>query len=216
MILAVAAITGSGVVWVVFWAAFGLTALAIGLATLLMIMMSGAIVRWIEFSPGEDATRLMIMRLLPPPTTIAVADLERVVALDKSTDQRKTIVILLHMRAGVESTHGAHSIFAPFSRIDIQTVLGWLSSQLAPAQVPVEYRKDADRDLLCPDEWWTDADLAKLWQVPVSDVEELTARHDIRSCRYEPRATASSSAGDRTVTVYDPARALEVTAEVRG
>ncbi|WP_330350939.1 hypothetical protein [Streptomyces sp. NBC_00582] len=210
--LVVAALTESGLVWAIVWVGLGLTVLAvIGLALALLLTMSTTMVRWIEFRPQGDTEQLVIASFLRS-TTVAAADLQRVVVVERlRLGQRKSLNVVLHTRGGtVECEPGFQ---APVSKVAAQALLDWLTSQLAPTQVAVEYRREVDRNFLCPDQWWTQADLAALWHVPIGAVDELAVRHGVRSYRYTPRGAATDSAG-RTMTVYDPARAHEVAEEL--
>ena len=211
--LMVAVVTGSGLVWAILWVGLGLTVLAvIGLALALIFMMSTTMVRWIEFRLQGNAKQLVIAYFLRS-LTVAAADLQRVVVVERlRVGQRKSIQVVLHTPAGtVECEPGFQ---APMSQVGTEALLDWLTSQLGPAQVVVEYRTEVDRNFLCPDEWWTPSDLAALWHVPVGVVDELAVRHGIRSYQYTPRGAAMYSA-DKVTTVYDPARAHEVAEKLR-
>ncbi|MFJ8113746.1 hypothetical protein [Streptomyces sp. NPDC096132] len=210
--LLVAVLTDSGPVWAIVWVGLGLTVLSVtGLALALMITMSTTMVRWIEFRPQGDATQLVVARFLRS-STVAAADLQRVVVVERlRTGRRKSITVVLHTRGGTVDCEPA--LLAPLSQVDTEALLGWLTSQLGPAQTAVEHRTEVDRNFLCPDEWWTPSDLSALWHVPVGAVDELAARHGIRSYQYTPRGAATY--GDKTKTVYDPARAHEVAEELR-
>ncbi|GAB7109750.1 hypothetical protein JCM4814A_80650 [Streptomyces phaeofaciens JCM 4814] len=211
--LVVAALTGSGLVWAIIWVGLWLTVLAvIGLALALTGMMSTTMVRWIEFRPQQNATQLVIARFLRS-STVATADLQRVVVVERlRLGQRKSITVVLHTRGGTVDCEPA--LLAPLSQVETEALLDWLTSQLGPAQAAVEHRTEVDRNFLCPDQWWTPSDLAALWHVPVSAVDELAVRHGIRSYQYTPRGAATYSA-HRTMTVYDPSRAHEVAEELR-
>lgn len=211
--LVVAALTESGLVWAIVWVGLGFTALAvIGLSLALTGTMSTTMVRWIEFRRQENATQLVIAHFLRS-STVAAADLQRVVVVERlRLGQRKSITVVLHMRGGTVDCEPA--FLAPLSQVDTEALLNWLTSQLGPAQAAVEHRTEVDRNFLCPDQWWTPSDLAALWHVPVSAVEELAVHHGIRSYQYTPRGAATYSA-DKTMTVYDPSRAHEVAQELR-
>jgi hypothetical protein len=211
--LVVAAVTGSGPVWAIVWVVLGLTVLAvIGLALAMLFTVSTTMVRWIEFRPQGEATQLVIARLLRS-STVAAADLQRVVVVERlRVGERKSIAVVLHTRGGTVDCEPAFR--APLSQVDTRALLDWLTGRLGPAQAAVEYRTEVDGNFLCPDEWWTQSDLAARWRVPVNAVDELAARHGVRSYQYTPRAAAKYSAAE-TMTVYDPARAHEVAEELR-
>jgi len=211
--LVVAALTQSGAVWAIVWVVLGLTVLAvIGLALALLFTVSTTMVRWIEFRPQGRATQLVIARFLRS-STVAAADLQRVLVVERlRLGERKSIAVVLETRAGTVDCEPAFR--APLSQVDTGALLDWLTGQLGPAQAAVEYRKEVDRNFLCPDEWWTQSDVAALWHVPAGAVDELAARHGVRSHQYTPRAAATYSAAN-TMTVYDPARAHEVAEELR-
>ena len=211
--LVVAALTRSGAVWAIVWVVLGLTVLAvIGLALALLVTVSTTMVRWIEFRPQGKTTQLVIARFLRS-STVAVADLQRVVVVERlRLGERKSLAVMLETREGTVKCEPAFR--APLSQADTGALVDWLTGQLGPAQAAVDYRKEVDRNFLCPDEWWTQSDLAALWHVPADAVDELAAHHGVRSHRYTPRAFAMYSPA-RTMTVYDPARAHEVAEEVR-
>lgn len=212
--LVIAVLTESGLLWAIVWVGLGLTALAvIGLALALMFTVSATMVRWIEFRPQGDAKQLVIARSLRS-SIVAAADLRSVVVVEGlRLGQRKSLKVVLHTRGGtVECEPGFQ---APMSQVGAEALLAWLTSQLGSAGAAVEYRAKIDRNFACPGEWWTRSHLAALWHVPVGAVDELAARHGVRSYQHTTRAMAMHSPA-RTVTVYDPDRAYEVAEELRG
>ncbi|MFK8905627.1 hypothetical protein [Streptomyces sp. YS-3] len=211
--LVIAVITESRLVWGILWVGLGLTILVvIGLALALIFTVSNTMVRWIEFRPQGNAKQLVIAHFLRS-STVAAADLQRVVVVERlRAGQRKSLKVVLHTRAGtVECEPGFQ---APMSEVGLKALLDWLTSQLGSAQVAVECRTEVDRNFVCPDEWWTESDLAALWHVPVDAVDKLVACHGIRSYSYTPRGAAMYSP-DKTMTVYDPASAHEVAEKLR-
>lgn len=213
VVLLLAALTESGVIWAVFWVGLGLMVLAVlGLALALTVRLSITMVRWIEFRPQGHAVALVIMGFLRP-STIAASDLQRIVVLERlQAGRRKSITLVLHTSAGTVHCEPART--SPLRTLSTQTLIDLLARQLGPAGAPVEYRSKADRSFPCPDEWWSDSQLAALWRVPAGTVDEVAAHHGVRRYQYTPRTSAAYSA-HTTVTVYDPARALEVAAELR-
>lgn len=212
-ILVIAAITGSGLVWGLFWAVLGLAVLAVaGLLVALVFTVSATMVRWIEFHGQGDEARVVIARFLRS-SSIAAADLQRVVVVERlRLGRRKSIGVVLHTRGGtVDCDPGFR---APLSEAGTEPLVDWLTGRLGPALVAVELRAEVDRNFACPAEWWTQSYLAGLWNVPVGAVDELADRHGVRSHRYTPRESAMYSP-HRTVTVYDPGRAYEVAEELR-
>ncbi|MER5638057.1 hypothetical protein ABT095_13995 [Kitasatospora sp. NPDC002227] len=211
--LAIAALYRSGFVWGLFWVILGLTALAVALLVVGTVFTAPAtMVRWIEFRPSGSAAQLVVARFLRT-STVAVADLRRVVVHERLRLGRRTsIKVVLHAsRDRVDCEPG---LFAPLSEVGTDLLIGWLTEQLGPAGVPVELQTEVQRNLLCPDEWWTPSEVATRWQVPVSTVDELAARHGVRAYGYTPRAAALTSP-EAELTVYDPVRALEVAEAVR-
>ncbi|MFE0459471.1 hypothetical protein ACFW1A_09450 [Kitasatospora sp. NPDC058965] len=211
--LALAALFGAGVIWGVFWAVLGLTALAVivlgaGVAFPAVVTM----VRWIEFRSSGSATQLVVAGFLRS-STLAVTDLQRVVVSERlRLGRRASVTVVLHTTGGpVDCEPG---LFSPLSQVGTDLLVEWLTEQLDPAGVPVELRSDVRQRFVCPDEWWTRSELAARWQVPVSAVDGLAARHGVRGYRYTPRAAAMSSPHS-VVTVYDPGRAHEVAEAVR-
>ncbi|MEV6549809.1 hypothetical protein AB0M57_14035 [Streptomyces sp. NPDC051597] len=206
--LVIAVLTESGLVWAMLWVGLGLTALAIiGLALGLILTVSTTMVRWVEFRPQGNAKQLVIASLLRS-STASVAELQRVVIVERlRLGQRKSLKVVLHTRAGMKECEAGFQ--APISRVAPKALLDWLTSQLGSTHVAVEYQTEVDRNFVCPDEWWTPSSLAALWQVPVGSVDALAVSHGVRSYQYTPRAAAMYSP-DKTITVYDPARAHEV------
>ncbi|MFD5088939.1 hypothetical protein ACFVYP_33950 [Kitasatospora sp. NPDC058201] len=213
-VLLVAALTGSGLLWAVLWAGLGLAVVAvIALATAMVFVSAATMVRWIEFRPQGDAARVVIARLLRS-STVSAAGLQRVVVIERlRLGRRKSIAVVLHTREGA-AVKCEPAFRAPLCEVRTEALIDWLTARLGPTSVAVEHRTEVDREFLYPDEWWTGSDLAALWHVPVSAVDELATRHGVRSRRYTPRAGAMYSAPE-AVTVYHPGRAHEVAGALR-
>lgn len=212
-ILAVAALTDSGLVWAIAWAGLGLTALVMtGLALALVFETLTTTVRWIEFRPHGSTQQLVIARFLRS-STVAAADLQRVILVERfKAGQRKSLEVVLHARGGTVKCEAG--IQAPMFQVSAEALVDWLTSQLSSARIALEHRTEIDRSFVCPDEWYTQAGLAALWQVPASAVDELVVRHGIRTYQYTPRAAAMFSP-DTTTTVFDPAGAHDLAEELR-
>ncbi|MFF9839317.1 hypothetical protein [Streptomyces sp. NPDC013740] len=199
--------------WVVLWAALGLIALAIGvLVPAVMFMTVTKTVRWIEFRRQGSTQQLVIAYFLRS-STVAVADLQRVILSERfEADQRKSLEVVLHTRGGrVACKPGSLS---PMSRVSAEALLDWLTIQLGPAGIEVEHRTKIDPRTVHPDEWYSEAGLAALWDVPADEVDSLVVRHGIRTRTFTPRAAALYSPA-KTITVYDPAGAHDVAEELR-
>ncbi|WP_158717810.1 hypothetical protein [Streptomyces sp. NRRL F-2664] len=207
--LFVAVLTESAVAWALVRVVLGLAVLAVvGLAVGSLWVVAATQIRWIEFRPHEDTTRLVIAHFLRS-SAIAVADLERVAVVERFRLGRRTsIKVVLQRRGGTLDCEPA--LRAPLSLVDRELLLDWLTGRLGPSRVGVEYRKEIDRTSPPPSEWWTQSDLAALWQVPAAAVDDIADRHAVRRHSYTPRAASTS-----TATVYDPTRAHEVADELR-
>ncbi|MFJ7158187.1 hypothetical protein ACIQUQ_25070 [Streptomyces sp. NPDC101118] len=209
-VLGIALGTGS---WVILRVALGLIALAITVfvPTVIFTTLTEA-VRWIEFRPHGSTQQLVIAYFLRS-STVAAADLERVVLSEEfKAGQRKSLEVVLHTRGGtVECKPGTLS---PMSRVGAEALLDWLTSRLGPAGIAVEHRTKIDRSFVCPDEWYSEASLAALWNVPAGEVDKLVVRHGVRTYTFTPRASALYSP-TTTTTVYDPAEAHDVAEVLR-
>ncbi|GHB52605.1 hypothetical protein GCM10010347_23160 [Streptomyces cirratus] len=211
--LVAAVISGSSLVWGGLRLLLALTVVAvILLAVAMMCVTVSTMVRWVELRPRATPAQVVIARFLRS-STMATADLQRVVVIERlSLGKRQSIKVVLHTRSETVECEPATS--APLSRVDAQALTGWLTEQLGPAQVAVEHQTQVKRDFLRPDEWWTPSHIAKLWRVPVSEVDAMAARRGVEAYPYTPRASAMYSPGT-SVTVYDPGRAYEVAEELR-
>ncbi|MEU4351883.1 hypothetical protein [Streptomyces sp. NPDC023838] len=212
-VLVVALISGSSLVWGIFWILLALTVVAvILLAVAMMYVTVSMTVRWVEFRPLGTPAQVVIARFLRS-STMAMADLQRVVVIERlSLGQRQSVKVVLHARS--ETVECEPSTSAPLSRVDAQALTGWLTEQLGRVQVTVERQTEVKRDFVRPDEWWTPSHTAELWRVPVGEVDGIAARRGVEGYRYTPRANAMYSPG-ASVTVYDPGRAYEVAEELR-
>ncbi|NXY95174.1 hypothetical protein HYE82_12395 [Streptomyces sp. BR123] len=199
--------------WAILWVALGLIALAITVVVpAVMFMTLTEKVRWIEFRPHGSTKQLVIAYFLRS-STVAAADLKRVVLSEQfKAGQRKSLEVVLHMRGGtVKCKPGT---LGPMSRVGAEALLDWLTGQLGPAGIAVEHQTEIDRSFVCPDEWYSEARLAALWQVPANEVDELVVRHGIDTYTFTPRGAALYSPA-RTTTVYDPAGAHDVAEKLR-
>jgi hypothetical protein len=175
--------------WAILWVALGLIALAITVVVpAVMFMTLTEKVRWIEFRPHGSTKQLVIAYFLRS-STVAAADLKRVVLSEQfKAGQRKSLEVVLHMRGGtVKCKPGT---LGPMSRVGAEALLDWLTGQLGPAGIAVEHQTEIDRSFVCPDEWYSEARLAALWQVPANEVDELVVRHGIDTYTFTPRGAA--------------------------
>lgn len=211
--LAVAAITGSSLVWGGFWVLLALTVLAVIVLTAASIYFTATMtVRWVELHALGSPAQVVIARFLRS-STMEMADLQRVVVIERlSLGQRQSIKVVLHTRSQTVECEPATS--TPLSRVDAQALTNWLTEQLGRAHVAVELQREVKRDFLRPDEWWTPSHTAELWGVSVGEVDGIAARRGVETYGYTPRASAMYSPGT-SVTVYDPGRAYEVAEELR-
>ncbi|MFF8603147.1 hypothetical protein ACF065_33325 [Streptomyces sp. NPDC015232] len=209
-VLGIALVTGS---WAVLWAALGLIALAMTVVVPTVVFMKVTeAVRWIEFRPHGSTKQLVIAYFLRS-STLAAADLQRVVLSERFRGgRRKSLEVVLHTRGGKVACRPG--TLGPMSRVGAEALLDWLTGQLGPAGIAVEHKTEIDRNFVCPDEWYSEAGLAALWQVPASEVDALVVRHGIKTHTFTPRGAALSSP-TRTTTVYDPAGAHDVAEELR-
>ncbi|GLX31925.1 MULTISPECIES: PrgI family protein [Streptomyces] len=199
--------------WAILWAAFGLIALAMIVVVPAAIFMTlTEKVRWIEFRPHGSTEEIVIAYFLRS-STVATADLQRVVLSERFGKARaKSLDVVLHTRGGkVECKPG---VLSPMSRVSAEALLDWLTSRLGPAGTAVEHRTEIDRSAVRPDGWYSEADLAALWNVPADEVDKLVVRHGIDTYTFTPRAAALYSPAG-TTTVYDPAGAHEVAEKLR-
>ncbi|WP_329404296.1 hypothetical protein [Streptomyces melanogenes] len=212
-VLVVALITGSLLVWGIFWVLLALTVVAvILLAVASMLVTVSLMVRWVELRPLGTPAQVVIARFLRS-STMAMADLQRVVVIERlSLGQRQSIKVVLH--TGSETVECEPGTSAPLSRVDAQALTDWLTEQLGRGQVAVERQTEVKRDFLRPDEWWTPSRTAELWGVPVGEVDRIAAQRGVETYGYTPRGAAMYSPGT-SVTVYDPGRAYEVAEELR-
>ncbi|MFD9434882.1 hypothetical protein [Streptomyces sp. NPDC060002] len=208
-----AVISGSSLLWGGFWVLLALMVVAVILLTVAMMYVTVSMtVRWVELRPLGTPAQVVIARFLRS-STMAMADLQRVVVIERlSLGQRQSIKVVLHTRS--ETVECEPATAAPLSRVDAETLTGWLTEQLGRVQVAVERQTEVKRDFLRPDEWWTPSHAAELWRVPVGEVDGIAAQRGVEGYRYTPRAHAMYSPGT-SVTVYDPGRAYEVAEELR-
>lgn len=186
-VLVVALITGSLLVWGIFWVLLALTVVAVILLTVAsMLVTVSLMVRWVELRPLGTPAQVVIARFLRS-STMAMADLQRVVVIERlSLGQRQSIKVVLH--TGSETVECEPGTSAPLSRVDAQALTDWLTEQLGRGQVAVERQTEVKRDFLRPDEWWTPSRTAELWRVPVGEVDRIAAQRGVETYGYTPRA----------------------------
>ncbi|WP_327251641.1 hypothetical protein [Streptomyces sp. NBC_01244] len=211
--LVAAVISGSSLAWGIFWVLLALTVVAVIVLAVAMVFVTVALmVRWVEFRPLGAPAQIVIARFLRS-STMTMADLQRVVVIERlSLGQRKSIKVVLHI--GSETVECEPMTSAAFSRVDAQALTDWLTEQLGQVQVAVEHQTEVKRDFLRPDAWWTPSHTAKVWQVPVGEVDGIAAQRGVGIYQYTPAAAAMYSPGT-SVIVYDPGRAYDVGEELR-
>lgn len=210
--LLVAYFSGYTLVWGLVWAELVVLGLAAVVVVVAGVVRAPMEVRWVGFRPEHDPPQVEIARLMHR-STLAMDDLRWVTVLERTKlGQRKSITVSLHTTGG--TVEGTPSASAPLMRVDAQALTEWLTSELAPCGVEVEYRTEAQKTFQCPEEWLPGGQLAALWKVPPEAVRENAALHGVKSHTYTPRVSAMYNPGN-TVTVYDPAHVHEVAETLR-
>jgi hypothetical protein len=106
IVLALAALTTSGVIWAAFWIGLGLIVVTVlGLAVGLLLQLTTTMVRWIEFRPQGNAVEREVMGFVRA-STVAATDLQRVVGAGSrrsaSRELRRERVIRLELQPSAE------------------------------------------------------------------------------------------------------------------
>jgi len=178
--------------------------LAIGLP--IMVLLGRAelrTVRWIEVQPGW-----VILRRIRGVDRIAMSDLRRIVIVER---------VKLGRSLGGEVT--LETAAGPVVRCppgpEPRALVAWFTAHLGPAGVDVRHETVAERAHLPIESWYSAAQVAGLWQVPVDEVAALAGRLRVRTETYSPRVGAMHGVNQER-TVFDPDDVHEAVAAVAG
>jgi hypothetical protein len=164
-------------------------------------------VRWIEVQP-EGVT----LRRIRGIDRIAVSDLRRVVIVERIKLGRS-----LGGEVALETVAGpvVRCPPAPAPRATAAELVAWFTAHLGPAGVDVGHETVAERAHLPIENWYTAAQVAGLWHVPVNEVAALAGRLRVRTETYSPRIGAMHGVNPER-SVYEPDDVHEAAAAVAG
>ncbi|GAA1235567.1 hypothetical protein GCM10009665_27200 [Kitasatospora nipponensis] len=165
-----------------------------------LITADAEMVRWIDFCPPDFPDRMVLGRMREKKTE-TVGELRGVSVVEElRLGDRKSIKVVLHAHRTVECVPTVQS---PMARVDAPALMAWLSEQLAPFEIPVEYLTDIDRNFECPEEWWPGRDIARLiWRVPEQEFERLAAEHGLEGYLFTSPNEGKST--PEPVLLYNP------------
>ncbi|MFE0465191.1 hypothetical protein ACFW1A_38660 [Kitasatospora sp. NPDC058965] len=198
--------------WVLVWIA--VLVVLLRSASALFVALART-VRSVEFRTEGEAPRLVITRFLH---SVAVPSAElRFVKVEEQlrVGERRSIKVLLYfdLAAGPVECAPPRSIQSGWGG-STEMLLDWLTGQLGPLRIPVEYEAISQRHFECPEEWWQADRPARLWQVPKSEVAELAARYGVSRAEYLDQDGGKDRSA-ATITVYDPAQVYDLIERIR-
>lgn len=213
-VLPVAAVVGGAVaVWRTGLVLLGLLLLAGVVVAVVMVRGAMTDVCRVELRPG-DAPTVLVVRRVWGSSTIPVADLRRVVVVERRRlDRCDGVQVVLHSDGEVWTCPAGSG--SPMERVSPLELAGWLTGRLGPAGVRVECETETVPACLTLENWWTAEKVAQVWRVPVARVAETARQQGVRSDTLLPRIGAMYQPGRSIGPLYDPDDVCRVVAQRR-
>jgi hypothetical protein len=171
-------------------------------------------IRWIDLLPSVRPT-VAVFQKGRGSDVVAVADLRSVGVVERFRLGRSTgseIVFTTVEGRGITcpATNSGDRLMVPAA-----TLGGWFADRLGPAGVEVAHETVVEQTNLTVENWYTAAQVAAVWQVPVQDVEATAGRLAVRSQMFIPRVGALHGVNrELTTMIYNPDDVHMVAAEV--
>jgi hypothetical protein len=208
------AVAGFSVAWHAALAMTGLL-LVVGLALAVVVFREQSReIHWIEVDPAVRPT-VVVFGKRRGSDVVAAAGLRSVGVVEKFRLGRGTGSEIVFTTADGRTITCPATGIGPRLMVPAVTLGGWLADRLGPAGVEVTHEAVVEQANMTIENWYTAAQVAAVWRLPVRDVGPTADRLAVRSQVFTPRVGALHGVNRKlTTTIYNPDDVHKVAADV--